>query len=77
MNNAFIVMSEQLDACDIRGVAQSLGVHRANGEPLKDNVAAVLGTNEIAPLTMAAAYAGVINKGTNSPDLIVYNDSGQ
>ncbi|GGF17029.1 transglycosylase domain-containing protein [Subtercola lobariae] len=63
VNNAFIVMSEQLDACDIRNVAKSLGVHRADGQPLKDNVAAVLGTNEIAPLTMAAAYAGVINKG--------------
>ncbi|MCU1475738.1 MAG: hypothetical protein JWQ64_431 [Subtercola sp.] len=63
VNNAFIVMSEQLDACDIRNVAESLGVHRADGDPLKDNVAAVLGTNEIAPLTMAAAFAGVINHG--------------
>jgi membrane peptidoglycan carboxypeptidase len=63
VNNAFIAMSQQLDACDIRNVAQSLGVHRADNTPLQTNITAVLGTNEIAPLTMAAAYAGVINKG--------------
>jgi membrane peptidoglycan carboxypeptidase len=63
VNNAFIAMSQKLDACDIRDVATSLGVHRADGGPLQTNITAVLGTNEIAPLTMAAAYAGVANGG--------------
>ncbi|GAA0999057.1 transglycosylase domain-containing protein [Subtercola frigoramans] len=63
VNNAFIAMSQQLDACAIRDVATSLGVHRADNTPLQTNITAVLGTNEIAPLTMAAAYAGVINQG--------------
>ncbi|RFA08678.1 hypothetical protein B7R54_05115 [Subtercola boreus] len=63
VNNAFIAMSQQLEACDIRDVAQSLGVHRADGQALQTNITAVLGTNEIAPLAMAAAFAGVINKG--------------
>ncbi|WP_158507155.1 transglycosylase domain-containing protein [Subtercola sp. Z020] len=63
VNNAFITMQQSLDQCAIRDVATSLGVHRANDAPLDTYVAAGLGTNEIAPLTMAAAYAGVINKG--------------
>ncbi|RFA22418.1 transglycosylase domain-containing protein [Subtercola boreus] len=63
VNNAFIAMSQQLEACDIRDVAMSLGVHRADGDPLQTNITAVLGSNEIAPLTMAAAFAGVINRG--------------
>lgn len=63
VNNAFIAMASKLDQCAIRDVATSLGVHRADGTPLTTNVYAALGGNEIAPLTMAAAYAGVINKG--------------
>lgn len=63
VNNAFIAMSQKLDACDIRNMATALGVHRADGQPLQTNITAVLGTNEIAPLTMAAAYAGVVNGG--------------
>jgi membrane peptidoglycan carboxypeptidase len=63
VNNAFIAMASKLDQCAIRDVATSLGVHRADGAPLTTNVYAALGGNEIAPLTMAAAYAGVINNG--------------
>ncbi|WP_172592244.1 transglycosylase domain-containing protein [Subtercola boreus] len=63
INNGFITMQQSLDQCAIRDVATSLGVHRADGDPLSTYVSDGLGTNEIAPLTMAAAYAGVINGG--------------
>ncbi|RFA06538.1 hypothetical protein B7R54_19435 [Subtercola boreus] len=63
VNAAFISMAQQLDQCAIRDVASSLGVHRADGQPLETNVFAALGGNTIAPLTMAAAYAGVIANG--------------
>ncbi len=63
VNSAFASIAEQLDQCAIRGAAESLGVHRADGEPLKTNPAAVLGTNELAPMTLAAAWAGIANNG--------------
>ncbi|WP_229756253.1 transglycosylase domain-containing protein [Cnuibacter physcomitrellae] len=63
VNNAFIAMAQKLDMCEITKTAEAFGVHRADGNPLDQNVAAILGTNEIAPLTMAAAFAGVANNG--------------
>ncbi|ROP64234.1 transglycosylase domain-containing protein [Curtobacterium sp. PhB115] len=64
INGAFASMAQKLDLCDIRDIAQSLGVHRADGGELQyQNPSAILGTNEIAPMTMAAAYAAVANNG--------------
>ncbi|KQO07406.1 hypothetical protein ASF06_12330 [Agreia sp. Leaf244] len=63
VNNAFIAMAEDLDLCQIRNTAQSLGVHRADGGELGSNLADILGTQTIAPLTMAAAYAGIAANG--------------
>lgn len=59
MNTGFVAMAKQLDLCEIRNTAQALGVHRADGRELEKYPTTVLGTNEIAPLTMAAAYAAV------------------
>ena len=64
INNAFFDMATKLDLCDIRDVAESMGVHTAKGEPLKTNLASVLGVNELAPLTMAAAIATISSGGT-------------
>ncbi|PRY67229.1 membrane peptidoglycan carboxypeptidase [Glaciihabitans tibetensis] len=64
VNGAFISMALKLDLCEIKNTAESLGVHRADGKPLMTNPSSVLGTNEIAPLTMAAAYAGIASGGT-------------
>ncbi|WP_440708419.1 transglycosylase domain-containing protein [Herbiconiux sp. YIM B11900] len=64
VNLAFLRMAQKLDQCEIRKTAEAFGVHRADGNPLGENPADVLGTNEIAPLTMAAAFAAVANEGT-------------
>ncbi|MFB2580398.1 transglycosylase domain-containing protein [Herbiconiux sp. P15] len=63
VNNAFIAMAQELDQCAIKDTAESLGVHRADGDPLNTEPSAVLGTNEIAPLTMAASYAAIAASG--------------
>ena len=62
-NTAFAAMASKLDLCAIRDTAASFGVHRADGTELLYVPATILGTNEIAPLTMAAAYAGISNNG--------------
>lgn len=63
VNTAFAYMASKLDLCDIRDMAIRFGVHRADGTELLAYPASVLGINEIAPLTMAAAVAGIANKG--------------
>jgi membrane peptidoglycan carboxypeptidase len=63
INAAFMSMAQQLDLCQIRDVAKSMGVHRADGADLSTLPTSVLGTNEIAPLTMALAVATISGKG--------------
>ncbi len=63
INGVFLQMGTQLDQCDTRNDAEAFGVHTGSGQPLTHNPAAILGTNSVAPLTMAAAYAGIANGG--------------
>lgn len=63
INTAFVAMAAQLDLCQIKNDAEAFGVHDASGKPLESNPASVLGTNNIAPLTMATAFAGIANNG--------------
>ncbi|CAN5291957.1 transglycosylase domain-containing protein [soil metagenome] len=74
INGAFLTMATLLDQCKTKQIAQSLGMHTAilKDDPktkkvkeneLTSNPAAILGTNSIAPLSVAAAYAGIANKG--------------
>lgn len=59
VNVAFLSMAQLLDLCDIRDTAAAMGVERADGQELGTNLADVLGTNEIAPLSMATALATI------------------
>jgi len=75
-NVAFVDMESQLDLCDVAKTAESLGVHLAAPRQECSLTAAedtklatclpslTLGVEPIAPLTMAAAYAGFASGGT-------------
>ena len=65
INSIFAKMATQLDLCGIKQRAQDLLVHGADEatNPFRANPSSVLGTNYIAPLTMATAYAGLANNG--------------
>jgi len=63
VNTAFASMASQLDLCDIRDTAARFGVHRADGTELLAYPSSILGVNEIAPVTVAAAFAGIANNG--------------
>ena len=80
VNTGFAAMASQLDLCDIRDTAMRFGIHRADGTELVSYPASILGINEIAPLSMAAAVAAVANKGTYcSPiaiDRVVSRETG-
>ena len=63
VNGAFASMAQKLDLCQIRDVAESMGVHRADGGELDVFPSSILGTNQIAPLTMASAIATIAANG--------------
>ena len=64
LNGGFMSMAQKMDLCDITKLATDMGVKRATGEPLQGNLASVFaGTDEIAPITMASAYAGFAGDG--------------
>ncbi|MBG6213279.1 MAG: transglycosylase domain-containing protein [Cryobacterium sp.] len=68
VNTGFIGMAKKLDLCGIKKTAEAFGVHAADGGDLGQNASSVIGTNYIAPLTMAVAFAGIANNGmTCSP----------
>ena len=71
INTAWAAIAEQLDQCEIRTAAESLLVHRADGGVLQTNPSAVLGTNEIAPLTMATAFGGIAHGGVVCEPIVV------
>ena len=71
INTAWAAIAEQLDQCEIRTAAESLLVHRADGAVLQTNPSAVLGTNEIAPLTMATAFGGIAHGGVVCAPIVV------
>ncbi|MBX0299885.1 transglycosylase domain-containing protein [Cryobacterium sp. 1639] len=80
-NTGYMGMAKELDLCEIRKTAESFGIHTATGAPMSQTASMVLGTNEIAPLSMAVAYAGIANGGTTcSPiaiDRIVVPDGSE
>lgn len=71
INSAYASMAEQLDQCEIRFAAEALGVHRADSGIMQTNPSAVLGTNEIAPLTMASSFAGIANAGVVCEPIVI------
>ncbi len=74
VNGAYVSMALKLDLCDTKKIAESLGVHTAirTDNPattyvenkILSNPSSILGTNDIAPMTIAAAYAALANNGT-------------
>ena len=71
VNTSFMAMAQQLDLCKIKQTAQAFGIHRADGNELQMNPSDVLGTQEIAPVTMAAAFAGIANNGLTCTPIVI------
>jgi membrane peptidoglycan carboxypeptidase len=71
VNGAYASMAQKMDICEIHALAESMGVHRADGAPLETNPSSVLGTNQIAPLSMASAYATFASGGVYCAPTVV------
>ncbi|WP_185275991.1 transglycosylase domain-containing protein [Leifsonia shinshuensis] len=71
VNGAYFSMAQKLDQCEIRKTAEAFGVKRADGKPLTSYVSDILGTNEVSPLRMAAAFAAIANKGVHCSPIAI------
>jgi membrane peptidoglycan carboxypeptidase len=71
INSAYAAMAEQLDQCEISFAAEALGVSRADRGILQSNPAAVLGTNELSPLTMAKSFAAIAGGGVVCEPIVI------
>jgi membrane peptidoglycan carboxypeptidase len=63
INTSYASMAAQLDLCDIRDTAMRFGIKRSDGNELAYVPSSVLGTNELSPLSLAAAMAAFANSG--------------
>jgi len=72
INGVFLRMATKMDLCDINELAERmmLGV-RADGLPAQTNPTSVIGTNEVAPLSLANAYATIASGGKTCQPIIV------
>ncbi|MBC7442735.1 MAG: penicillin-binding protein [Ramlibacter sp.] len=75
-NTGYFGLAKKLDLCAIRKTAESFGVHRADGGALQQGASSVIGTNEISPLTLAAAYAGIANNGVTCSPVVIDKITG-
>jgi len=57
VNTAYVAMEFKLDLCAITEQLEKMGMHRADLTEWQTIPSMVLGSNEVAPLTMAAGYA--------------------
>ncbi|WP_170116285.1 penicillin-binding protein [Rathayibacter caricis] len=76
INTGFMGMARQLDLCDIRSTAEAFGMHTATNTEMWSTPATVLGTNTIAPLTVAGAYAGIANDGVACDPIVIDRITG-
>lgn len=76
VNTAFAQMGTQLDLCSIADAATAMGVHTASGGELSSVPSMILGTNLVAPLTMATAYAGIANNGVVCTPIAISSITG-
>jgi membrane peptidoglycan carboxypeptidase len=77
INNAFMHMAEKQDLCEIAKTAEAMGAHRADGRTydyggaLEITPNFILGSNEQAPLTIAASGATVAANGLHCIPIII------
>ena len=64
VNSGYVEMATKLDLCGVMETAKSMGVHQANGKDFNVLPSNVLGSDSVAPLTMAAAFATFAANGT-------------
>ncbi|MDE3721581.1 transglycosylase domain-containing protein [Nocardiopsis sp. N85] len=64
VNTYFAQLQRRVGLCETAEMAERVGIHRADGEPLGVWSSFTLGDQEVSPLTVANAYATFASRGT-------------
>lgn len=65
VNTAYVAMANQLDLCQARDMALTLGFHRADGLDFEVVPSMTLGSQNASPMTMASVYQTFANRGVH------------
>ncbi|CAG6394833.1 penicillin-binding protein [Streptomyces cocklensis] len=76
INTYFVALEAELGLCPVMNMAAKLGLGRADGTPLWEVPSLTLGTNEVSPLTVAAAYAAFANRGVYCTPIAIESATG-
>ncbi|ROQ39684.1 membrane peptidoglycan carboxypeptidase [Frondihabitans sp. PhB188] len=78
INTAYAQMGKKLDLCSIQNAAFGMGIHPADPDanPFISVPSMILGTNYVAPLAMATAYAGIANNGVVCSPVAIMSITG-
>ncbi|WP_329133458.1 penicillin-binding protein [Streptomyces sp. NBC_01476] len=71
INTYFVALEHDTGLCPILNMAAKLGVARADGTPMHEGASLTLGTNELSPLTVSAAYAAFANRGVYCTPIVI------
>jgi membrane peptidoglycan carboxypeptidase len=71
VNTFFMKLEEVVGLCDTIKTAKSLGIKRADGQPLQEYSTFTLGINEMDPVTVANAYAAIGARGKYCEPMVV------
>ncbi|WP_335983857.1 transglycosylase domain-containing protein [Streptomyces sp. CA2R106] len=71
INTYFVALEADVGLCPIVKMAGKLGLGRADGKPLVQGASLTLGTNEVSPLSVAAAYAAFANRGVYCTPIVI------
>ncbi|MFF7753826.1 transglycosylase domain-containing protein [Streptomyces sp. NPDC007971] len=63
VNTYYVQLISDIGICPVTGMAQKMGVERADGREIDQAPSIALGTQEMSPLTMANAYATFASRG--------------
>ncbi|SEM96533.1 transglycosylase domain-containing protein, partial [Nonomuraea pusilla] len=71
VNTFFMKLEEKVGLCKVVETAKSLGIKRADGQPLQEFSTFTLGINEMDPVTVANAYAAIGARGKYCAPMVV------
>lgn len=76
VNTYYVELISKIGVCPVTDMAAKMGVQRADGNKLQQVPSITLGTQEMAPLTMASAYATFASRGTYCTPIAIQSITG-
>ncbi|MDA0637420.1 transglycosylase domain-containing protein, partial [Nonomuraea sp. MCN248] len=77
VNTFFMELEQRVGLCETVETATSLGIRRADGRALREYETFTLGINEMDPVTVAAAYAGIAARGRYCAPMAITRITGR